>query len=109
MIKNEIFKKKIDLLGISIIIISLIISITPAIFKYYYDIPYLLIIIYVSIKLINKKINTGFYFFLFFIFLFMLLKFFLEKLGVSSFQGFHKGLSDLRFLFFFAFSLLISK
>ena len=68
MIKNETFKKKIDLLGISIIIISLIISITPAIFKYYYDIPYLLIIIYVSIKLINKKINTGFYFFYFLFF-----------------------------------------
>jgi hypothetical protein len=108
MVKNEIFKKK-ELLEKIIIIISLIVSITPAMFKYYYDLPYLFIIFYICIKIINQKIKKGFYFFLFFIFLFIILKFFLDKMGLSSFQGLHKALSDLRFLFFFVFTILICK
>ena len=103
------FEKKNNLIINLIFLICTFISISPALFAYYYDIPYLLISIYLFFYFYFKKVSIDFLFFFFLLFLFIFIKLLLNEFSISSFQGIHKGLADLRFLVFFTFALILLK
>lgn len=90
-----------------IIIVSTIVTITPAILPYYYDIPYLLVFIFFISIALQGKFPKIFSFLIFFAVFFISLQLLFNFLGLSSFQGLKRIIVDFRYFSFFFFAILI--
>lgn len=90
-----------------IILASTIVSITPAILPFYYDIPYLLVLIFFIIYALQGSFPKIFFYLILFSVIFVSLQLIFNFLGLSSFQGLKRIVVDYRFFSFFFFAIII--